>query len=311
LFDHADHAEQKTFDLVSKGYLVISLDDLVAFLEHNGYYPRSDELEAILRRCDHDGDSVFTFEEWLEITGPGSEPEPAIAEGSNLETPAARRSTTTLHESPIDKRNREVAEWKEEQERAREEKERKMAEAKEANRRHYESVHKLVSFLTDKFTEHVNLDYQKKLLTYHGSFGLKELFKQIDADNDLNITADELRAFFAGDEDLEDFNFENLVKYWAPRGGDKINFSDFQHGLSPYRGAGLPGLARHSDEDQKSQQEKTWRAQLKLVIYLQGQLANSGETASQSERIMSEEEVNKLWFTLDLYDDKFVSASVL
>jgi len=32
----------------------ITLDSLCNFLEQNQFFPRRDDLEAILRRCDHD-----------------------------------------------------------------------------------------------------------------------------------------------------------------------------------------------------------------------------------------------------------------
>jgi Ca2+-binding EF-hand superfamily protein len=43
------------------------MSDLIYFLENNGFYPRTEDLEAILRRCDHDADRAFNFEEFCEI----------------------------------------------------------------------------------------------------------------------------------------------------------------------------------------------------------------------------------------------------
>ena len=42
--------------------------DLIFFLEENGFHPRTEDLEAILRRCDHDSDRYLSFEEFCEVT---------------------------------------------------------------------------------------------------------------------------------------------------------------------------------------------------------------------------------------------------
>ena len=52
--------------------------DLIFFLEENGFHPRTEDLEAILRRCDHDSDRYLSFEEFCEVTempGQGAEAE--------------------------------------------------------------------------------------------------------------------------------------------------------------------------------------------------------------------------------------------
>jgi hypothetical protein len=46
---------------------LIHLHDLIYFLENNGYYPTREDLEAILRRCDHDADRCFTLDEFQEV----------------------------------------------------------------------------------------------------------------------------------------------------------------------------------------------------------------------------------------------------
>jgi Ca2+-binding EF-hand superfamily protein len=42
---------------------------LIQFFEQNGYYAKTEEMEAILRRCDHDGDRFIGFDEFCEVTG--------------------------------------------------------------------------------------------------------------------------------------------------------------------------------------------------------------------------------------------------
>ena len=45
------------------------MGDLIAYLESNGFYPRREEIEAILRRCDHDGNRLINYEEFCEAIG--------------------------------------------------------------------------------------------------------------------------------------------------------------------------------------------------------------------------------------------------
>jgi len=46
----------RSFDTISRGRSFITVDDLIYFLEINGYRTITSDLEAILRRCDHTGD---------------------------------------------------------------------------------------------------------------------------------------------------------------------------------------------------------------------------------------------------------------
>jgi len=46
------------------------MPDLIAFLEKNGFYPRREDMEAILRRLDHDANKMLGFEEFTEAVGP-------------------------------------------------------------------------------------------------------------------------------------------------------------------------------------------------------------------------------------------------
>jgi hypothetical protein len=49
------------------------MPDLIYFLEKNGFYPRREDIEAILRRLDHDANKMLGFEEFIEIAGPDSD----------------------------------------------------------------------------------------------------------------------------------------------------------------------------------------------------------------------------------------------
>ena len=43
--------------------------DLIYFLEKNGFYPRREDAEAILRRLDHDANKMLSWEEFCEVIG--------------------------------------------------------------------------------------------------------------------------------------------------------------------------------------------------------------------------------------------------
>lgn len=45
----------------------INLQDLTNFLEYFDFYPTASDLEAILRRCDHDADRRLCLEEFKEL----------------------------------------------------------------------------------------------------------------------------------------------------------------------------------------------------------------------------------------------------
>lgn len=68
LFKSKEHHKFKTFHHISRGETIISMATLIVFLEDNGFHPRTEDLEAILRRCDHDADRSLSFEEFCELT---------------------------------------------------------------------------------------------------------------------------------------------------------------------------------------------------------------------------------------------------
>ena len=57
------------FDTIAKGYHAINMPDLITYLERNSFFPRREDVEAILRRCDHDGNRVISYAEFCEISG--------------------------------------------------------------------------------------------------------------------------------------------------------------------------------------------------------------------------------------------------
>ena len=74
LFKHRDYQKLKVFHEIGRGRTSIAMSDLIYYLERNGFYPQTEDLEAILRRCDHDADRDLSYDEFCELMdlGPDS-----------------------------------------------------------------------------------------------------------------------------------------------------------------------------------------------------------------------------------------------
>lgn len=56
------------------------MSDLIFYLEKNTFFPRREDVEAILRRCDHDANRMISYAEFAELTcieEPGERNNPA------------------------------------------------------------------------------------------------------------------------------------------------------------------------------------------------------------------------------------------
>jgi hypothetical protein len=65
----SDFNKRQIFETISRGFHSICMADLIYFLEKNGFYPRREDVEAILRRLDHDANKMLSFEEFSEVVG--------------------------------------------------------------------------------------------------------------------------------------------------------------------------------------------------------------------------------------------------
>lgn len=54
--------------MIAKGKDNITVEDLIEFLRKHGPSPRQGEIEAILRRCDHEGNQKLNYQEFCEAT---------------------------------------------------------------------------------------------------------------------------------------------------------------------------------------------------------------------------------------------------
>ena len=63
-----DFIKVRAFDAIAHGRQQIRVFDLSLFLERNGFFARHSDIEAILRRIDHDGDQAICYEDFCELT---------------------------------------------------------------------------------------------------------------------------------------------------------------------------------------------------------------------------------------------------
>ena len=62
-----DFIKVRSFDAISRGFQNILMASLNDFLEQNNFNPTREEVEAILRRCDHDANRTISYDEFCEL----------------------------------------------------------------------------------------------------------------------------------------------------------------------------------------------------------------------------------------------------
>jgi len=68
LLQRPDFTKQNYFNFLAKGNEKIRIENIVEFLrEQSLMNPKKEELEAFLRRCDHEADQMISFDEFCEI----------------------------------------------------------------------------------------------------------------------------------------------------------------------------------------------------------------------------------------------------
>ena len=141
-----------------------------------------------------------------------------------------------------------------------------------------------------------------------------DFFRELDSNNLGYLTHESFSEYFKEDEDFIDFDFLNLVKYWSGNDQDRLTFVCLKDGLSPSgstgrssMGGGSSSLYSRKNPDQKASQDRSWRKQLKFVIYLVGKVAKGQEL----EQVLTTEEAQDLWQEIDNYRYGYVSSSLL
>lgn len=114
LVSDPDFLKHKTFDDIARGCRNISMADLTIWAERNGYFMRSEDVEAILRRLDHDADRMISFEEYAELVNDaesGSEKsEQKLEENKKLEDSLEREENPEKKEKTPAKTQKKSAE---------------------------------------------------------------------------------------------------------------------------------------------------------------------------------------------------------
>jgi Ca2+-binding EF-hand superfamily protein len=201
LFKNQDHQKLKTFHSISRGQTAISMSDLIYYLEQNGFHPRTEDLEAILRRCDHDADRYLSYEEFCELVEmPAEENEEGEEDPdakANMNSPERKELQESVKQAePLKRRNSNEkldGQPKESMEEsvARKEHEQRLEEAKNQRIIRYGIIGKLQQFTQGKMTNYQGLDLQKKILSYHSNYNAMELFREMDKDNNGYVTIEE------------------------------------------------------------------------------------------------------------------------
>lgn len=106
LLSHENFLKSSYFRLVARDKDFITIDDMIDFLVINGSRPTTEDLEAILRRCDHTGDQLLSYHEFSEMTAFTESSSDPQKEYQTLE----KKSEVVLEESPPVKKEGEVEE---------------------------------------------------------------------------------------------------------------------------------------------------------------------------------------------------------
>lgn len=81
-----DFVKVRCFDSIARGYPAINMPDLIFFLEKNSFFPRREDVEAILRRCDHDANRQINFSEFSELTSTERAPQASRAQPAQADS---------------------------------------------------------------------------------------------------------------------------------------------------------------------------------------------------------------------------------
>jgi hypothetical protein len=85
-----DFVKSRAFDNISRNKNLICMHELTRYLEKNGFYPRREDTEAILRRMDHDGDQAISYLDFCELTSMDANASSASPDKTSYSPPRAQ-----------------------------------------------------------------------------------------------------------------------------------------------------------------------------------------------------------------------------
>lgn len=97
----------RIFKDIARGKAEITMEDLIAFLNYNGFNPQTVDLEAILRRCDHDADRCLSLEEFAEASGRSFQALLAERDAALAAFQAERDEKIRLHQLEMEAKRKE------------------------------------------------------------------------------------------------------------------------------------------------------------------------------------------------------------
>lgn len=101
-----DFIKVRAFDDIARGRQQITVHALTSFLERNAFFPRHTDIEAILRRIDHNADQALSYDEFCELTSitvPSTSPEsPQKQTASSPLKQESNEKKVTVEETKVD-----------------------------------------------------------------------------------------------------------------------------------------------------------------------------------------------------------------
>lgn len=93
-------------------------------------------------------------------------------------------------------------------------------------------MQKLISMLQEKFIALGTLEQQKKVLSYHQTFNIGNLFSEIDVESKGFLAILDLEKYFGNVQKTEKFDFQNILQFWQTNlNSGKLTFDDFNKAL--------------------------------------------------------------------------------
>jgi hypothetical protein len=70
------------------------------------------------------------------------------------------------------------------------------------------------------------------MLSFHASFDIQELFRNLDANDKGYVTPVDLEKYFEPHEDMTGTNYLKLINYWSgTQEDDRLTFEELRSGL--------------------------------------------------------------------------------